>query len=500
MFRKIRILLALVFLLGITMLFLDFTGTAHAWLGWMAKTQLLPALLAVNVGFVLLVLMLTLLMGRVYCSVVCPLGVLQDVVAWVSKRKIFRKNKKARLANRYSYSPEKRLLRWGMLGLFVLLMVLGVSSVAMLLAPYSTYGRMAAHLLQPLYVMGNNVLADMAERANDYTYYHVEVWTRTAAVLAVPICSLVVIAVLAWRGGRTWCNTVCPVGTLLGAVSRFSLFRMVIDKDKCKNCGLCERNCKASCINAQDGTIDYSRCVMCGKCLDVCNQQALTLSLVKPGVHSSKGQAEPVDDGRRTFLAVLAGTGASLAVHAEEKTVDGGLAAIQNKEIPHRDTPLTPPGSRSRRSFQTQCTACQLCIANCPNGVLRPSMSDPLHFMQPEMEFERGYCRPECNRCSQVCPTGAIKPISVEDRTAVQVGHAVWVADNCLANRADNPVRCNNCERHCPAGAIQMIEKDGRRIPAVDVEKCIGCGACEHLCPAHPTAMYVEGHEKHREV
>jgi formate hydrogenlyase subunit 6/NADH:ubiquinone oxidoreductase subunit I len=135
--------------------------------------------------------------------------------------------------------------------------------------------------------------------------------------------------------------------------------------------------------------------------------------------------------------------------------------------------------------------------------VLRPS-TELERFMLPEMSYERGYCRPECNRCSQICPAGAIKPVSVEEKSSTQIGHAVVNLDNCVVNT--DGVSCGNCARHCPAGAITMGRKnpedeDSLRIPAVNEEMCIGCGACENLCPARPfTAIHIEGHEVHRTI
>lgn len=130
MLRKIRRTLAVLFFACITLLFLDFTGTLHAWLGWMARVQFLPAVLALNVGVVAALAVLTLLFGRVYCSVVCPLGVFQDLVAWLGGRGKRRKY-------RFSYSPARRWLRCGTLALFVAALVAGVGSLVALLAPYS---------------------------------------------------------------------------------------------------------------------------------------------------------------------------------------------------------------------------------------------------------------------------------------------------------------------------------------------------------------------------
>lgn len=143
MLRKIRLTLAVLSLALVTLLFLDFTGTVHAWFGWMARIQFMPAVLALNVGVILFLVVLTLLLGRVYCSVICPLGIFQDVVSWLSAR---RRGKK----NRFRYSPAKTWLRWGVLVLFVAALLAGVGSVAALLAPYSAYGRIASNLMAPL--------------------------------------------------------------------------------------------------------------------------------------------------------------------------------------------------------------------------------------------------------------------------------------------------------------------------------------------------------------
>ena len=495
MLRKIRITLATIFFAGITLLFLDVTGTLHAWLGWMTKIQFLPAALALNVAVVVLLLLLTLLFGRVYCSVICPLGVMQDIISWINGKR----GKKNRY--RFTYSPAKNWLRYGVLALFIVLLVAGVNSLVSLIAPYSAYGRIAANLLAPVYQLGNNLFAWFAERADSYAFYSTEVWIRSAATFAVAAVTFIVVAILAWKNGRTWCNTICPVGTVLGFVSRFSVFAPVINTEKCRNCGLCGRQCKSACINMKEHEIDYSRCVACMDCIEACKENAIHY-VYRYGKKTS-GKTEMTDKGRRAFMTSAAIAVSTAALKAQDIKMDGGLAEIERATKPERKTPLVPAGAISQKHFSQHCTACQLCVSNCPNGVLRPSTS--LHtFMQPEMSYERGYCRPECTNCSQVCPAGAIKPISVEEKSSIQIGHAVVNLDNCVVNT--DGVSCGNCARHCPAGAIKLVRKnpddnDSLRIPVVNEERCIGCGACENLCPARPfTAIHIEGHEVHREL
>ena len=497
MLRRIRLIVALVFFILITLLFLDFTGTLHGWFGWLAKIQFLPAVLALNVGVILLWVVLTLVFGRVYCSVICPLGVFQDVVSWFSGR---RKKKKYR----FSYSPAVSWLRYGVLGVFIIAMIAGIGSVVALLAPYSSYGRIVSNLFAPVYQWGNNVLAYFAERSDSYAFYETSVWLKSLPTFIIAAGTFVVLVVLAWRNGRTYCNTICPVGTVLGFFSRYSLFRPEIDAEKCTNCSLCSRKCKAACINYKDHRIDYSRCVTCMDCIDSCKHGAISYKY-RFGKKEIKETSETgnTNNARRSFLTGMGLVLVSSAVKAQEKKVDGGLAVILDKKVPARTTPLVPPGAKGLRNMRTHCTGCQLCVSVCPNQVLRPSTKLET-LMQPEMSYERGYCRPECTKCSEVCPAGAILKLTPADKSATQIGHAVWVEKNCVPLR--DKVACGNCARHCPTGAITMVpsdadDADSLKIPVVNVERCIGCGACENLCPARPfSAIYVEGHEQHRTI
>lgn len=531
--QTVRRVLATIFFLGITLLFLDFTGTLHHWLGWMAKVQFLPAVMALNVVVIAVLVVLTLVFGRVYCSVICPMGVMQDGIAWLG-----RKRKK----NRYSFSPEKRWLRGPVLMLFVVAIGAGLLGIADLVAPYSSFGRIAQNLFQPVYIGINNLLASIAGHFDSYAFYHRDVWIRSLPVFIIAAVTFVVVAVLAWRGGRTYCNTICPVGTVLSYFSRFSWFRIYFDGEKCRQCSMCSKNCKAACIDFTHLKVDRSRCVTCGDCLTKCrfgalhyghpgediaehnktkladieakakaraermarkNAEAANAKAVNAGAAAPQSPApdSQPDEGRRHFLLGMALATTAAAMGQTKKKLDGGLATLEEKQLPERTTPVTPPGSLSVDNLASHCTACQLCVAECPNDILRPSTA-PDHFMQPVMDFDKGFCRPECTRCSEVCPTGAIRKITTAEKVSTHIGHAVYIRRNCIVMTDD--VTCGNCSRHCPTGAIEMIDYekpngDLARIPSVNESVCIGCGACEYVCPARPlSAIYVEGHEVHR--
>ncbi|MBQ6254720.1 MAG: 4Fe-4S dicluster domain-containing protein [Bacteroidales bacterium] len=524
MLKKIRVILATICLVAITLLFLDFTGTLHGWLGWLAKIQFLPAVLALNLVVIVALLLVTILFGRVYCSVICPLGVFQDAVANLSK-----KGKKGK----YTYSKEIKWLRYGVWALFVIALIAGVNAFVALLAPYSAWGRIVQNLLAPVWQWGNNLLALIAERHESYAFYTKDVWLKSLPTFIVAVVTLVAVVVLAWKNGRTYCNTICPVGTTLSFFSRFAMFRPVIDKTMCKKCHQCERKCKAACIDIDGGmTIDYSRCVDCFNCIDTCKFGGLKYRFAwkRASTSSATGQVPeqkqpvpepvegPADKTRRAFLVgsalALGGTALSgvkakaQTEAAEEEAVEiegeGGFADIIPKVSPKRSVAITPFGSESVDKFFKHCTACQLCVSVCPNNVLRPS-KDLGHLMQPVMSFERGYCRPECVKCSEVCPAGAILKITPEEKTQWKVGTASVNPALCLVENGEVE-ECGNCSRHCPAGAIHMVRKvreDGKtvRVPSVEEEKCIGCGACENLCPSRPiSAITVDGYQVHHKA
>ena len=504
MLKKIRISLAAIFFIFITLLFLDFTGTLHVWFGWMAKAQLVPAILALNVVVIVLLVLLTLLLGRVYCSVICPLGVFQDIAAWFGKR-----GKKLP----YSFSPAKSWLRYGILALFVVAMIFGVGVIVPLLDPYGAFGRIANSLLSPVWQWGNNLLAIIAERVDSYAFYRKDVWLKSLPTFIVAMVTVVVVVVLAWRNGRTYCNTICPVGSFLGLLSPYSFFQVRIDGQNCNNCNICARNCKAACIDAKEMKVDNSRCVACMNCIEKCDKDAIGYRFGVPKFEIAKSGKERIlsentdNKSRKEFLvtSMILATSALkaqlLPPQATEVKIDGGLADIIGKVAPERLTLLTPAGSQSARNMKRKCTACQLCVTTCPNDVLRPSTSSGT-FMQPTMSFERGYCRPECVKCSEVCPSGAITKITKEVKSSTQIGQAVWRRGSCIPIR-DN-VQCNNCERRCPTNAIVMVpsvagDYNSLKIPAINEALCIGCGACEYLCPSRPlSAIYVEGHQIHK--
>lgn len=494
MLKKTRIALSVLLFGLITFYFLDFAEILPNKFHVLAHIQFVPALMSLSIFILIALIAITLIFGRIYCSVICPMGVFQDLVNWISKRT-------AKKKKRFRYSPAKNILRWTVLAITIIAFLCGFTALLGFLDPYSAFGRMVTNVFKPVYMSGNNLLESIVSRFDNYTFYQVDASLLSISSFIIGLVTFLLIGFLAWKYGRTWCNTICPVGTLLGFLSRYSFFKIRIDENRCTHCMICGTKCKASCIDSKNQRIDYTRCVDCFDCLDSCKEKALVYSLPSAALKKHTDQQTSASDTskRRFLIAGLTTASAVPEVMAQAKAAMGAAAGQKSDK---RQTPITPPGSISLAHFQANCTSCHLCVSKCPSHVLKPSfMEYGLEgIMQPTVSFEKGFCNFGCTVCGEVCPNGAIRPLTVEQKHLTQMGQVVFIKENCIVYT--DGTSCGACSEHCPTQALSMVPyKNGLTIPHVNTDICVGCGGCEYICPSRPyRAVHIEGHKVQQEA
>ncbi|MDR0522090.1 MAG: 4Fe-4S binding protein [Planctomycetaceae bacterium] len=501
--KYLRLLFALLLLTALSAFFLDFTELMPRQLHALASIQFVPAvvslmpegqgLLIVAVWFAV-----TLLFGRIYCSAVCPFGILQDVLTrlakWIRGKKF-----------KFQYQQEIKSVRYLFLALLLLGLAAPLSVLVSFLDPYSHFGRTITWIFRPLLIAGNNALVPYSGGTFSYAANYISGISLFAAAAV-----FLFTAILAVMTGRRYCNTICPVGTLLGLLSRYSLFRIRITTG-CKSCGLCEKQCKGECLDSKNKTVDASRCVACFNCLRVCKFHALTVIPQKPKAERLETSASPqnppqsacgssAEFSRRT---VLSWSVFSFFVPSFLRAGDSATDSSLPKGISRRgytmNVPVLLPGAVNQNRFRKNCTACHLCVTKCPAHCISPATTELglSGFLQPIMNFRHGYCQYDCTICADICPAHALTGLHTpEEKHLVQMGKAVFLEENCVLKTQGT--NCGACAEHCPTGAIQMVPFDGAAsnllIPEVKSERCIGCGACEYICPVNPyRAIYVQG-------
>jgi ferredoxin len=495
--KPLRVTIALLVLGAFTAGFADFRGVApvRQLAHWLAELQFMPALIACTAGgslaVVLAVLLLgTLLFGRVYCSTLCPLGLMQDAVAriadWLTPR-----------CHALPFKRGNRWLRYGTLAVVAVMITGGAGSFAFTHGdPYSNFGRIVSGLFRPLLAAANNLLVAPANLLGMQQIYRVEPPWPGLAILVPAVIELALVAGLAaWRR-RIYCNTLCPVGIVLGVLARWSAFRLTIDREACTKCAACLRGCKAQCLDLRRGVIDASRCVMCLNCLDACREPGLGIEFAWKRPERSAAPAplptvQTADPQRRAFVAGMATLALTPAAAIRAAVATAPAAAPR--------APVTPPGSGGTARFLERCTACQLCVSACLTQVLRPAALEYgfAGFMKPRLDFEKAYCNYDCHRCGEVCPTGAIALLGVAEKQITSVGTARFEQSRCIVET--DGTDCAACSEHCPTKAVDTVPFRGNlRLPKVNEELCIGCGACEYACPVRPQkAIVVSARAEH---
>ena len=358
------------------------------------------------------IILLTVLFGRFYCSVLCPFGILQEFAAL-----IFRK--KNRPIGNYKFKYFIAALTFGAL-------IGGTALLIRYIDPYTIFGSAVSLSLFGL-------LAAFA------------------------------VIFLVFFKNRFFCTNICPVGAVLGLLSKISPNKIYINKNDCVSCGLCEKACPAGCINSKEKQVDNETCLKCLKCLGGCRKDAIKYG-IKPK------EELKFNFKRREFLK-LASVFVLFGI-----AVKAGAEIAANTAKKFRDI-ILPPGAKDENRMFNKCLNCNLCVENCPNKIIAKADKD-FGTVHLNYNMGKGFCDYNCNKCSEVCPSGAIKKIPLEEKKKTRIGMAM-ITDRCK--------KCGKCISECPAGAISK-NKDGQTV--IDGSKCIGCGKCKNSCPNNAIEIF----------
>jgi len=479
---------ALVFILFY--LSISFTGPVYgAVLDFLTSLQVLPSFINtafaggawIGAGF-LPVLLVTFLLGRLYCSVLCPLGILQDVILFFSG-KIARRTMRYRTAGWNIHLPVTVLTLGSAAA--------GVPVLLGLLEPFAFWGRTYRDVLVPSGRLASIGLVELLKSFRIFLAPVPFIGEPGAIILtAVLLGALILVTV---RYGRWYCNRLCPVGGILRVLSLRPVWSIGFVTDRCTSCGICASVCRSGCIDIEAQTVFTDRCVVCLDCLAACPFGALEIAGNYSGRINRVRTVRPADPNRRKAVLISAGT----LLAAAGAGALGQVSGTAKKS----DRTVIPPGSESLDRYTSRCISCHTCVSACPTHVLQPSFFalGVSGFLQPVMDYRSGYCEWECNICTQVCPTGALSPISVKRKQELQLGRVEFVEDRCVV--FSQGTACGACAEVCPTQAVRMIPLRGDLTqPVTDNAICSGCGSCEHACPVDgEKAIFVRGLEVHQE-
>lgn len=426
----------------------------------------------------LITIAVTLVFGRVFCGWVCPLGTLNDFMGRLTPKE-----------HRSQHATDQgRRIKYYVL-LFVLVSSLFTLQVAGFVDPLSLLIRSLAVAAEPavnlmvraafdlLYRAGVPGVTTISEPIYLFLRNHVLAFRQPLfyqGVIIGLIFAALLVANLYRR--RLWCRYLCPLGALLGLIARISPMKRIVG-ERCTSCSLCVRECRTGSATDSTETWRRSECVMCGECQEECPQDAVRFGLSAP-------EGAGIDLQRRAVVATLiAGVFAIPLVRASPRYQRGEGRLIR------------PPGALPEEKFLRRCVRCGECMKVCLTNGLQPSLFEAgvEGVWTPRFDFGVGYCQYYCTLCGQVCPTGAIRELTQEEKGRTKIGLAYIDKNRCIPYAQG--VECIVCEEHCPTPdkaikfeVVEVTTPTGRtriKRPVVDLKLCIGCGICEFKCPLH---------------
>ena len=435
----------------------------------------------------IVVLAVTVLLGRVFCGWVCPLGTTIDMFDHL----LFRKRKQ-RLSH-----LNRPAWKYYILGAVLVAALFG-TQLAWMLDPIPLLTRTCATVAYPLAIGAYNLGVISGRpllKALGLRLYPTDV-APTFALNLVVLLIFVAIIGLSLISRRYWCRTLCPLGALLAFVGRFGLISRKVEG--CVKCRRCVGECKMGAIPEPEEGGDYQRalaseCIQCYDCL-VCPQEGISaIGFHRPRSPALAGPPVEVHVSKRHFIASL-GLGALYGIAA---ATGGGRRPTHGRLIrPPGAIIRTPEGIRNmtEREFRDLCLRCGECMKACITGGIQPAVCEAGFdgLFTPILVPKIGHCEQSCTACGDVCPTGALRRFLVEEKKDIKLGLATIHQDKCLAWRKGDLYKlCLVCDEHCPYDAVKLTMYEGEKRPVVDADVCVGCGQCEHECPIRPEAAIV---------
>ena len=423
----------------------------------------------------MLLLFLPFVLGRVFCGWICPMGIVIDIVD-----STFRGKKRFRNHSKHSFENWKRV-KYMLLFFFLGSAAAGIT-VYFYLSPISLINRFFITFVYPALAVITSTLLDILRPLAKITglgsLVYATVKTPTYNTNFFVFAMVSIILAFACLKPRFWCRYLCPSGALLGILSHSPIIRRTVTREECTECGLCRQNCPMNAIEKEPYDTNHSECLTCLKCSKICPENAIKF---KTRFKKSKAPHVIVKERRTLLFWSAGGLLAAFLFYANPSHPSG----VSKSKTNRHSRLLRPPGAVPEKDFLKLCSRCYECIAACPTNTLQPIwFSAGLEAIwTPKVTTSRAPCDKNCSLCGQVCPTGAIRALTITDKMYCKIGTARIYKNRCLAWEQDR--KCLVCDEVCPYNAVKFIAVRGRknRVPVVEPNKCSGCGYCETHCP-----------------